>query len=144
MNAAETIREIYAQYFAASEQAEQKRKPTDGMFGLGKKPADDPCHTAFYDSLIAAVTELAQQNPDPETVREILAYIYGLPEANREPVSVYWMLIAAHGTTDALIPMLTPQDAASLYADYDKRFRRRERMPVQKNILRVLKKASGS
>ena len=49
------------------------------------------------------------------------------------------MLIAVHGLTNGLIPLLSKDDAAALLETYCKTYRRWERLPVQKNIIRLLK-----
>ena len=141
-NETDRIRVIYADYLAAAKLAEEKQKPTDGIFGMGKKAADDPCHTAFIDTLKTALDEIAQQKPDSGTVREILSYICRMPLEYPSPVSIYWMLIAAQGLTKDLIPFLSQTDAAALADEFGKQYGRWERLPVQKELFRALQKAS--
>ena len=76
MNGADTVRQIYLQYAADADAAERRHSPADGLFGLGKRAADDPCHTACLESLSAALTAFRQENPDSAAVREVLACIY--------------------------------------------------------------------
>ena len=38
--------------------------------------------------------------------RELLDFMYQLPKSHEEPKSIYWMLIAVHGLTAILIPLL--------------------------------------
>lgn len=140
----EDFRELCSQYLAAAVKAEQNRRITDGMFGFGKKPADDPCHAAFLDAMKELAAQYQKQIPDSGSVYDVLSYLYTLPAENREPNSAYWMLIAVAGLTKDLIPMLSTQDASRLYAEYCKIFRRWERLPVQKEIVQLLKAASGS
>lgn len=142
MTALTQIREIYTEYLEAAALAEQKQKPTDGMFGIGKKAADDPCHTAFIDSLKAALEAYAQQSPASEETASILRYIYRMPLEHRSPVSIYWMLIAAHSLTEELIPFLSETDASALFSEYSGDFRRWERLPNQKKICRLLQKSA--
>lgn len=58
------IETLYAQYLEQAVNAEQNRRLTDGMFGFGKKPADDPCHTQFIEALQQILQEYAQNEPD--------------------------------------------------------------------------------
>ena len=44
MTGLDTIKKICGDYIAEAEELERKRKPADGLFGIGTKPADDPCH----------------------------------------------------------------------------------------------------
>ncbi|MBP0975094.1 MAG: hypothetical protein J6P20_03430 [Oscillospiraceae bacterium] len=133
------IQNIYQGYFDAVQKAEQNRKITDGMFGFGKKPADDPCHTDFLETLRSILTSETHEKPDSKHIQEILSYIYVSPAEHPEPLSAYWMLIAVHGLTNGLIPLLSKDDAAALLETYSKTYRRWERLPVQKNIIRLLK-----
>lgn len=136
------IQTLYLQYLADAASAEKKQKLTDGMFGFGKKAADDPCHSAFYDALKALLETYAGEQPDSADVREVLSFIYQEPLQHREPPSIYWMLIAAHGLTGSLTALLTAEDAAVLYQAYAKNYRCWERLPVQKDIYRKLKQAA--
>lgn len=133
------IQNIYQGYFDAVQKAEQNRKITDGMFGFGKKPADNPCHTEFLETLRSILTSQTHEKPDSKHIQEILSYIYVSPAEHPEPQSAYWMLIAVHGLTNGLIPLLSKDDAAALLETYSKTYRRWERLPVQKNIIRLLK-----
>ncbi|MCR4760600.1 MAG: hypothetical protein K5705_10105 [Oscillospiraceae bacterium] len=135
------IQAVYRTYFAEAAQAEQNRKPADGLFGIGKKPADDPCHDRFLAALESALQTFAAQKPASGEVRAVLSLIYRMPAEHREPLSVYWMLNAVCGLTQPLIPLLEPADAAALLTQYDADCPRRERLPVQKQIARALKNA---
>ena len=142
MTDAQTVETLYEEYLKAALQAEASRRPMDGIFGFGKKPADDPCHTAFLDRL----TELCACAADaaPEEARRALSVIIEAPEKHRTPVSVYWTLIAAHGPGAALAGNLLPEDAAALLAAYEKAYPKRTRLPVQKKMADALKKRAGS
>ena len=142
MNGADTVRQIYLQYAADADAAERRHSPADGLFGLGKRAADDPCHTAFLESLSAALTAFRQENPDSAAVREVLACIYEAPAAHRQTPAVYWMMIAAHGLTAELTGCLNKEDAAALHSAYGRQYRRWERLPVQREIFRALKRAA--
>ncbi len=136
------IRKIYDTYLEKAMAAEKNRKPTDGMFGIGKKPGDDPCHAEFADALEAALKEYAASAPDSAAVRELLSFMYTVPKRHEDPKSIYWMLIAVHGLTAELIPQLESADAAALHREYGAAFRRWERLPVQQQIFRALAQAA--
>lgn len=138
------IETLYAQYLEQAVNAEQNRRLTDGMFGFGKKPADDPCHTQFIEALQQILQEYAQNEPDAAELREILAWIFRMPTEHREPKSAYWMLLAAHGTVRGLIPKLKPDDAVALTKEYAKLYRKWERLPVQDEIYKALQKAANT
>ena len=136
------IRKMYDDYFEKALAAERNRKPTDGMFGIGKKPGDDPCHTEFAAELEAALNEYAAEKPASADVRALLAFMYSVPKSHEEPKSVYWMLLAVQGLTLPLIPLLSPEDAAVLKKGYAAQYRRWERLPVQQQVLKALGQAA--
>ena len=138
---ADGIRSLYETYIETVETLERNRKPGEGLFGLKKGPADDPCHDRFADELSAALAAYAAQEPASAELAETLSYMYTLPPEHREPQSVYWMLVAVHGLTLDLIGGLAPADAAALRAVYEKAYPRWERLPVQKKVLAALKTA---
>ena len=134
------LESLYDAYLAEAERVERERKPADGLFGIGKKPSDDPCHDRFVAELEAFLKAFAASEPDSGTARQALAYIYEAPQKHREPDSAYWMLLAVHGMTLPLIGRLDAPDAAALREEYTKRYPRRERFPAQKQVLSALKK----
>ena len=129
------IRKIYDSYLEKALAAERNRKPTDGMFGIGKKAGDDPCHTEFAEALEAALNDYAAEQHDSAELRLLLEYMYSMPKAHEDPKSIYWMLIAVHGLTLQLISGLSQQDAAALRKQYAVLYRRWERLPVQQQVL---------
>ena len=138
------VQALFRNYIEEAERLEKERKPSDGLFGMSPKPADDPCHDRFADDLEEALSGFAAGDPEPEEVREVLSYIYRAPKEHLEPLSVFWMLNAVHGLTADLIPLLDPKDAALLCRQYDQDFPRRERLPVQKKVYEALKNKSRS
>ena len=137
-----TVKEIYSAYIEKAEQLESNRKIGEGLLGIGKKPADDPCHEQFANDIENALKDIASGSPNSQEAKEILLYIYSTPAAHEEPKSIYWMLVAVHGATSVLVPFLSHEDAAEVYKMYCKAFRRWERLPVQKNVCDLLKKQS--
>ena len=136
------IRSLYQEYLDGAERAEREHRPGDGLFGLGKKPSDDPCHERFSNALETALRDFAARGPDSPQIREVLSHIYRAPVEHRKPMSAYWMLNAVHGFTLDLIGRLNADDAAALFASYAKSFSRRERLPVQQQVYAALKRAA--
>ena len=142
MTAHSEIENLYRTYLEQAIRAEENRKIGEGLFGIGKKPADDPCHTQFIDSLQTALDTYADSSPASADIKEVLSLVFRFPTEHCEPASAYWMLLAAHGTVFKLIPLLSPSDAAELASEYGKLYRRWERLPVQKDVIKALQKAS--
>ena len=137
------VRTIYESYLEAALAAEQNRRFGDGLLGFGRKPADDPCHGAFFRSLEDALQALAGSQPASGAVREMLEYIYPFHLAHPEPLSIYWMLLAAHKTTLPLIPLLSAPDAAALRDLYGRTLPRNHRLPVHRQIYKALRRQAG-
>ena len=140
MNVGE-LRALYESYLRKAEEVEQGRKPFDGVFGLGRKPGDDLCHDRFVEEIEEWIRAFRDTMPDSVAAREVLEMMFHAPRDLPAPQSAYWILMAVQGYGQMLIPQLSPQDAAELAADYEKTFPRRERMPVQKQLLAALKQA---
>lgn len=136
---ASIIRSLYETYLDTVETLERNRKPGEGLFGLTKGPADDPCHDRFIEDLTAAIKDYAEQMPTSAELAETLNYMYTVPLAYKELRSAYWMLIAAQGLSLDLIAGLDPADAAALFQSYGKAYPIWERLPVQRQVLTALK-----
>ena len=135
------IKRICFEYIAAAEKLEEERKPADCLFGMGKKPADDPCHDRFAEELRAALGEIVSRGADTAEAKAILSYLYRLPKEHTEPFSIFWMLNAVHGLTVPLIGSLSREDAVSLRKQYASDYKRWERLPVQEEVMKALKMA---
>ena len=141
MTPLENVQNLYAAYLDEAAAAEKNQHYTDGFLGFGKKASDDPCHVRFIEKLTALVKETAESSISSAEMRDVIAFIFQAQQDHREPASIYWALVAAHSAVQEGIPLLTPEDTAALYQQYDSMFRRFERLPVQTKILKQLKKA---
>jgi hypothetical protein len=134
------IKNLYDEYIAKAEKLESERKPADGLFGMGKKTADDPCHEQFANDLEAMIKSFAESKPDSGKVYEVMEYIYRMSDEHKEPLTVYWMLNAVHGLTLEMMELLGKDDAEKLYGQYRKTVPRWKRLPVQKKVCSELDK----
>ena len=136
----EEIRRVYEMYLGRMEELQRKRKPAEGLFGVGGGPAADPCQEKFPRQLEAALKALARTEPASGEVRQVLEYLYHSPLPYRQgDQTVYWMLTAVHGASLDLIPRLTPEDAGAMWERYRQDYPRWERLPAQKKVLAALK-----
>lgn len=133
---------LYENYLDEALKVELARKPGEGIFGIGKKPSDDPCHDRFTENLKKLLEDFRAGGPESGEVLEALRYIYRAPKEHPEPKTAYWLLIAVQSLTKELIPLLNGEDAAALAKEYTGIYKRWERLPIQKQILDALKKAS--
>lgn len=137
----EQVQKLYEDYFAEFDRLEKNRRPGAGAFGFAGGPRDYPCHQRFGEALERLLRAAEAQNPGPEQTARLLEYIYFAPQ-NRENRrdAVYWMLTAVHGMTEALIPLLPPEDAGRLLSRYEQAYPRRTRLPAQKKTASALKR----
>lgn len=132
--------ELYEAYFEQVRAAEKRLKPADGLFGMGEKLSNAPCHDAFWKAL-QAFLEGMDVKEDPGQAGQALDFIYRAPFSYPDVhQSVYWMLLAVQGLTQPVIAYLRPEDAQALYLWYQKAYPRRERLPVQNQVLEALKR----
>ena len=134
--------ELYKAYLQQIQEAQNRLKLADGLFGMGEKLANAPCHEAFMEALRAFLDTLDAKE-DPGLVHQVLSYMYQAPFAYPHVhQSAYWMFLAVQGLTQQTIPCLRPEDAQALYLWYQKAYPRRERLPVQNQVLEALKRQS--
>ena len=131
---------LYQNYLQTVQELEKNRRIGDGLFGLRPGPADDPCHDRFAADLDALLKDFAASSPDSAACAAVLRYLFKAPEAWRDLKSAYWMLIAVQGLGAGLIDNLSAADAEGLEALYAARYPRRERLPVQTQILKKLQR----
>ena len=135
---------LYAGYLKTVQELEDNRKLGEGMFGFKGGPADNPCHDRFAEDLRAMLADFAAAGPDSADVRALLESIYAAPRRFPRPRTAMWMLLAVHGLTAILIPLLEKEDAAALRKSYAAAYKRWERLPVQQQILRALEQAASN
>ena len=141
--AVEAVARIYEAYAEEFYRQKKNHKPLDGIFGFGTGPQDYACHETFIQDLDRQLKSLLSQPPSPQEAEEILRYIYcGGPARWESEPTVYWMLLAAHSLTPDLIGCLDAPGARALYDEYQGRYPRRKRLPVQVKVLKSLKERS--
>ena len=128
-------------YLADANKLERSRKPNE-LFGLKFGPSDDPLHERFAKDLAELMKDFAAGEPDSAALRAVLEKLFGAAGQHPEPRSAAWMLIAVQGLARELIPALSREDAAALAKDYESVWPRRARLPVQDEVLKILKKAA--
>lgn len=137
----EKLKEIYSDYIQSVGKVYKEAKPMDGLFGWGDDPRKDPCHMQFYEAVEQWVEEFLKTEPDPEEAFQAVRYI--LREASLHPgENCFWFMFAAHGLTRKMIPLLTGVHCEMLRTYYDACYPKRDRMPAQKEVYKLLKKGS--
>ena len=135
------LEEIYVRYEEEVAAVYRKARPADGLFGWGEDPKKDPCHMRFYEAVEAWKTAFSAELPDQETVFRAVKFLLETPEKYRNN-HCFWFMLAAQGFSRELIPHLNREQCAALLVFYDGAYPRRERLPVQKEVYKLLKKGA--
>ncbi|MBR3973148.1 MAG: hypothetical protein IKJ99_04265 [Oscillospiraceae bacterium] len=136
------LKDIYQKYDEEIRKVIAKAKPTDGLFGMGDDPRKEPCHMRFYEGVEQWVQDFLKTAPDAATALEAARVIIEIPASHREGPT-YWFEYAAHGLCKDLIGKLDAAGCRELRDFYDVNYLKRDRMPVQAQIYKLLKKGAG-
>ena len=139
MNETAVFQAALAEYARAVDEVQKKRRPFDGVLGLGNHPSNDPCHDAF-DKQVAALCEEAALPENQAERAPLVEAVFGAEGQWKGPEYARLMLIAAQRHTLPLLPLLAPESRKSLADWYRKTYPRRKRLPVQDQVLKALEK----
>lgn len=132
------IRKIYEDYLEKTEQLERNRKLGEGIFGSAG-PKTDPCHSIFAETVKLKLDAAARDGISSAQTREILEYMLKMPTAQEQNQLAYWMLLAVHGAAANLAGGLDAADAKSLLELFERLYPKHQWLPVQKQLVNVLK-----
>ena len=130
---------LLREYDRAVAELQRTRKPLDGVLGLGSHPGEADCHE-ILDGKMQALCQRAETEADPAEKRDLLDHLYHLPGRWEGPEYARLMLIALQRHTLSLIPGMNPEDQKAMAEWYQKEWPRSKRLPVQDQILKMLKK----
>lgn len=135
----EQLKACYAAYLAATEKAEKNKSTWNGAFGIGASTKDHPCHDMFYEEMERWCEAFVAKGPSQAEAEEAVRFIFETSENYRDQLP-YWYMYAAHGFTRPIIPMVRAEFAREMRIWYNDRHPRQERMPVQREVFKLLKK----
>ena len=133
------LKEIYEAYIQKSARVTADAPALAGVWGMGEDPKNHPCHIEFYEAVEAFLTDFLSQPHPEEILYEAAGWIIRTPAAYKDQ-AVFWYMFAAHGLCKPLIPLLTPAHCAELREFYDDNYPKFDRMPVQRDLYKLLKK----
>ena len=137
MEFAQELREILGRYEEAVREVEKRKRPMDGLFGLGRSPAQDPCHDAM-DREIAALAERAAEEADEEGTGGLVSGLLKAAAGFQGPEYARLSLTAAQRHAIPLISRMSAETRAELRVWYEKAYPRQARFPIQKELIRAL------
>ena len=135
----EKLKNCYKKYLEEAEMVWKNRSAWDGALGIGASSKDHHCHTAFYMSVEGWVSDFLQNDPSEETAEAAMAFVLQTSEEHKGEFP-YWTLFAAHGLMRPLVSLVSPRFAGQMRAWYDEKLLRRDRLPVHKDLYKLLKK----
>lgn len=132
---------IYTDYAEKIKEVRKNARMFDGILGLGKDPRNHPCHEEYFTAVGAWVEEFVAMEPAQEELMQAAVFLL------EEPLSYsgqecYWFMYAAHGHIKPLIPHLSKENCKELGARLEKSYKKLDRMPLQKELLKLLAKAA--
>ena len=135
----EKLKACYTRYLTEAEKVWKNRSAWDGALGIGSSSKDHPCHIEFYEAVEHWVAELLETAPAQETAEAAMALVLQTSEQYKGQFP-YWTLFAAHGLMRPLVALISPRFAGEMRAWYDEKILRRDRLPVHKELYKLLKK----
>ena len=130
------LKELYERYYEKAAEVRRRAPPFAGFWGFGNDPANDACHSDFYEAVEKWMADYSEE--DPDRILEVVKFVFEAPLAHRGQ-DVFGYLFAAHGLVLPLIPKLRSADCAELAQWYNERYPRRQRLPLQQKVWKTLK-----
>ncbi len=133
------LKTIFTDYDAAVREVRKKARAFDGILGLGKDPRKDPCHEQFYTAAGKWVEEFLATEPSQEDMKAAALLLIEEPK-NYEGKECFWFMFAAQGHIKPLIGPMSPENCQAVKASLEANYKKRDRMPLQKELLKLLDK----
>ena len=111
------------------------------MFGFRGK-TDKSGFEEFYSEMKNAVASVCEEKPDAETADGIIEVIFNARNLYADEQVPEVKFIAIAGTMLELIPFMSGEKAAGLCKTYSTLYPKHRRLPVQKQLVKALEKAS--
>ena len=135
----EQLKERCVQYQAEAEKAAKEAPPMAGVWGWGADPRNDACHTRFYEDAGQWMEQFLAASPSSEELYRAAEWLISAA-AEQGNEQTFWFLYAAQGHCKPLIPLLNKEQRTVLKDYYDAHYPKRDRMPVQKELYKLLSK----
>lgn len=140
MEMLQKLQDCFYRYEKKVEKVRANSSPLAGLFGFGGGVKNDSCHEEYYEEVSACCAELAAACAPEEEVYTCVRYLLTGAAEHDGKEDVYGMLIAIHGCAKPLIPLLSREHKKQLLAFYQDAYPRITRLPVQDQVIKLLKK----
>ena len=133
------LKTLFTDYDAAVRAVRKKARAFDGILGLGKDPRKDPCHEQFYNAVGKWTEDFLATEPSQEDLKAAALFLIEEPK-NYEGKECFWFMFAAQGHIKPMIGAMSPENRQAVKASLEATYKKRERMPLQKELLKLLDK----
>lgn len=141
MDMLEILKEQYRDYDEKAVQVKKEAKGAAGLWGMGEDPRRHHCHDVFYESVGQWVRDFLNTAPNSQYVMIAAKFILGAAAERREEES-FWYTFAAQGHVKPMIAWLNGAQCKELADWYDTLYTKLERLPVQRELYKMIRKAA--
>ena len=120
----------------------EKASPMAGILGMGNHPKDAPCNDEFYENVENWTKEFLEGTPSQQVAEAAANWMLKLAHEHRKD-KTYWFSCAIQGHAKGLILLMGQGEALELQKWFDEAYPARERLPIQREIVKLLEKQSG-
>lgn len=114
-----------------------KKDPLRVAFGMGSAEDNPPNHMAFYEAVGTWVQDFENAGPDQAQLLQTLRLLL-FAAAQQDKTQAKWYLIAIQGWAKPLIERLEEPGRRVLAQEYQTRYPKNRRLPVQTELCRLL------
>ena len=134
-----SLLEIYTAYEEEAGKARAEASPLADFIGGSGSFKNHWCHKKFFDAGAAWAADFLAASPSPEETAEVVTFILKAASEKRKK-DTYWYYLAAQKHTLEMLPLLSPETSREMAVWYEKTYSKRDRLPLQNSILKILKK----
>ena len=134
------LKALYEEYNYQATKIRREARPFDGFMGLGNDPRKNPCHDQFYRGVGAWVERFLAGSADPQLAAAAATVMVEAPYHYRNQEG-FWYICACVGFVSQLVPLMAKEDCAALAQRFNDLYPKHERLPVQQNVFKQLRKA---
>ena len=136
----EKITSATDEYIETTKRLIANRKFGEGIFGFNDTAKNDPCHINYFNFIEKTINEASESGLSSENAEEIAEFLLKAhAETNCNDLAA-WMLIVIQKLALQLIPLLSKAKKEDLLAWYCSYVPRLQRLPIQNDIVKALKK----
>ena len=136
----EQLKKLTENYISETDALLANRKFGEGMFGMADSARNSPIHMEYYNAVEAIIKEGLAGSLDSATADETVQFLLTAEEAFPCSTLASWMLVAIQNHALPLIPLMSKEKREELFTWFNKHVPRLQRLPVQREIIKALKK----